>query len=139
MDLQPAGRGVRKVTAASAAPTLASGNLRLTRTDESLREIALREVVETFMKSLDSKQFTLEDVAPLLFPEVKKIRQPRQAEKSESAASKYKLKKGTVYQDPTSNETWTAGGNGARPQWVQSLLESSADISSLVLIDSPQS
>jgi DNA-binding protein H-NS len=111
----------------------------LAKADENLRDMALREVVETFMQSLHDQQFTLEDVAPLLFPDVKKIRQPRKAERSASAASKYKLKKGTVYQDPASNETWTAGGNGARPQWVQSLLDSSADISSLVLIDSPQS
>lgn len=139
MDLQPTGRGVRKVTAASATPTLASGNLRLTKTDENLRDMALREVVETFMQSLHDQQFTLEDVAPLLYPEAKKSSQPRKAERSASTASKYKLKKGTVYQDPASSETWTAGGNGARPQWVQSLLDNSADISSLVLIDSPQS
>jgi DNA-binding protein H-NS len=138
MDLQPAGNGLRKVTIA-AVPTLAFDNLRLAKTDESLREIALREVVESFMKSLEDKQFTLEDVAPLLFPKAKKNSQPRKAEKSASGAPKYKLKKGTVYQDPASNETWTAGGNGVRPAWIQSLLDSSADISSLVLIDSPQS
>jgi DNA-binding protein H-NS len=67
---------------------------------------------------------------------------PKDASKNRLGASvsdKTNLKRGTVYQDPDSNETWTAGGKGAPPKWIQNLLNNAVDMSSLVLIDSPQS
>lgn len=103
------------------------------------RDQALRTIAEKFLQSLAENQFTLSDIEPLLFPQTMKSMEPQKAERSASSAPKYKLKKGTVYQNPASNETWTAGGNGARPEWIQRLMNNSADISSLVLIDSPQS
>ena len=109
------------------------------RKHKANKEMAIDEVVGNFLKSLKINSLTLEDVAPLLFPELTRNGEPPKVERRGDSTVKSKLKSGTVYQDPNSSETWTAGGKGARPKWIQKLLKDSVDMSSLVLIDSPQS
>jgi hypothetical protein len=103
------------------------------------KEKAIVEVVRNFLTSLKADLLTLEDVAPLLFPDLQRYGEPPKLERRGGSTSKSVLISGTVYQDPNSSETWTAGGKGARPKWVQKLQKDSVDMTSLVLIDSPQS
>jgi DNA-binding protein H-NS len=103
------------------------------------KEKTIDKVVRNFLNLLKAELLTLEDVAPLLFPEFQKNGEAARRKRRGGSTSKGKLKSGTVYQDPNSSETWTAGGKGARPKWIQNLLKDSVDMTSLVLIDSPQS
>jgi DNA-binding protein H-NS len=117
----------------------AGDSKKIQRKIKKNKEEVIHEVVAIFLKSLKANLLTLEDVKPLLFPGLQQNVEAPMVEPRSGPASKSRLKSGTVYQDPNSSETWTAGGKGARPKWIQMLLRDSVDISSLVLIDSPQS